>query len=72
MLFAIDHRLEKIDNFLCLIFHPSRAKAELDAAIVVLESFEGFHDALDSKKLILAPFCGEIPCEDDIKKDSAR
>jgi bifunctional glutamyl/prolyl-tRNA synthetase len=50
----------------------SRAKAELDAAMVVLESFEGFHGALDAKKLILAPFCGEIPCEDNIKKDSAR
>ena len=50
----------------------NRAKAELDGAIVVLESFEGVHDALDSKKLFMAPFCGEIPCEDAIKRDSAR
>lgn len=49
-----------------------RAKAELDEALVVLDSFEGFHDALDSKKLIMAPFCGEIACEDNIKRDSAR
>ena len=27
---------------------------------------------LDSKKLFMAPFCGETPCEDDVKKTSAR
>lgn len=31
-----------------------------------------FCDSLDKKKVIQAPFCGEMACEDKIKKDSAR
>ena len=50
----------------------SRAKSDLDNSIVVLESWDGVHDVLDSKKLFMAPFCGEITCEDGVKKDSAR
>jgi len=34
--------------------------------------FEDFCNNLDKKKLVLAPFCGDIPCEDEIKKLSAR
>ena len=33
---------------------------------------EEFCAALDKKHMILAPFCGEISCEEDIKKLSAR
>ena len=33
---------------------------------------EEFCSLLDKKHMILAPFCGAIPCEDEIKKISAR
>ena len=49
-----------------------RAKKELDDHVMVTEEWEEFCSGLDRKMLIMAPFCGEIPCEDLIKKDSAR
>ena len=49
-----------------------RAKSDLDAHMVVLYDWTTFCNMLDQNKLIQAPFCGEIPCEDKIKKDSAR
>ena len=72
--FSIEIPLQFINKNYYFYTHSPlyRAKAELDEALVVLDSFEGFHDALDSKKLIMAPFCGEIACEDNIKRDSAR
>ncbi|XP_060579607.1 LOW QUALITY PROTEIN: bifunctional glutamate/proline--tRNA ligase-like [Ruditapes philippinarum] len=49
-----------------------KAKQDLDAYMTVSHDWEVFCNGLDQKKLIQAPFCGEIPCEDAIKKDSAR
>ena len=49
-----------------------RAKADLDSGVVVTETWEEVCKALDDSKLLLAPFCGEIPCEDLVKKESAR
>ncbi|XP_064604056.1 bifunctional glutamate/proline--tRNA ligase-like [Liolophura sinensis] len=49
-----------------------RAKFDLDTNLSLSEDWENFCQSLDKKKLIQAPFCGEIPCEEAIKKDSAR
>jgi len=49
-----------------------KALAERDAHLAVSHDWTNFCDELDAKKIIQAPFCGEIACEDKIKKDSAR
>lgn len=49
-----------------------RAKKELDTSIEQVLTFDDFCKNLDKKKLLLAPFCGGIPCEDKIKTLSAR
>lgn len=59
--------LEDIQNIMF-----ARAKADLDKYLVVSHNWDDFCNSLDQKKIIQAPFCGEIPCEDNIKKDSAR
>jgi len=58
--------LDDIQRFLY-----ERAKTALDAHLKVLEDWDQFCNALENKCLIKAPFCGDIPCEDKIKKDSA-
>lgn len=62
--------MEYKDIFLFVLI--SRAKKELDTNLSTSEDWADFIKKLDSQKLIQAPFCGEIPCEDNIKKDSAR
>ncbi|PVD25555.1 hypothetical protein C0Q70_13211 [Pomacea canaliculata] len=49
-----------------------KAEAELKDCLAVSNDWNQFCQSLDQKKLIQAPFCGEISCEDAIKKDSAR
>ncbi|KAK6638550.1 hypothetical protein RUM43_006817 [Polyplax serrata] len=50
----------------------NRAMKELKAHTVILKDWSQFCSALDGKNIILAPFCEEESCEDNIKKDSAR
>merc|ERR1711976_569286 len=50
----------------------NRALVERDNAMVVVKSWADFCSNLDQKKILLAPFCGDVPCEETIKKDSAR
>ncbi|XP_076096577.1 bifunctional glutamate/proline--tRNA ligase-like isoform X2 [Mytilus galloprovincialis] len=50
----------------------SKAKADLDEHLTIAHDWTNFCDMLDKKKIIQAPFCGGIPCEEKIKKDSAR
>ena len=50
----------------------SRAKSEYDSCTSLVHNFDDFCAALDKKHVILAPFCGAIPCEEKIKKLSAR
>lgn len=38
----------------------------------VCYDFEEFKQLLDEKFILLSPFCGEIACEDEIKKASTR
>ncbi|KAJ8713866.1 hypothetical protein PYW08_007486 [Mythimna loreyi] len=49
-----------------------KATKERDARLTMATKWEDLTDALERKHIILAPFCGEIPCEDNIKNDSAR
>ena len=49
-----------------------RAKAAEDSHIVVAHTWDELCSGLDKSCLLLSPFCGDIPCEDAIKKDSAR
>ncbi|XP_077300381.1 glutamyl-prolyl-tRNA synthetase [Arctopsyche grandis] len=50
----------------------NKATVERDAHMIRVESWEQFNTVLDGKNIILAPYCGNEPCEDAIKKDSAR
>ncbi|EPB73524.1 proline--tRNA ligase [Ancylostoma ceylanicum] len=43
-----------------------------DAHMKVCYDFEEFKQLLDEKFILLSPFCGEIACEDEIKKASTR
>lgn len=49
-----------------------RAKKDLDEHVLVTEEWVELCAGLDRKMIIMAPFCGEIPCEDLVKKNSAR
>ncbi|CAH0690016.1 unnamed protein product [Spodoptera exigua] len=49
-----------------------KATKERDARLTLVTKWDDFTNALERKFILLAPFCGEIPCEDKIKNDSAR
>ncbi|XP_050666010.1 bifunctional glutamate/proline--tRNA ligase isoform X4 [Leptidea sinapis] len=49
-----------------------RATKERDERLTFATKWEDFTAALDKRHMIFSPFCGEIPCEDSIKNDSAR
>ncbi|XP_004613070.2 bifunctional glutamate/proline--tRNA ligase isoform X2 [Sorex araneus] len=50
----------------------ARASEDLRTHMVVSDTMEDFQKALDSGKIVQIPFCGEIDCEDWIKKTTAR
>ncbi|XP_041332732.1 bifunctional glutamate/proline--tRNA ligase isoform X2 [Pyrgilauda ruficollis] len=50
----------------------SRASKDLKSHMVVASNMEDFQKELDSGKIVQIPFCGEIECEDWIKKTTAR
>jgi bifunctional glutamyl/prolyl-tRNA synthetase len=64
---AIKTLLDDIHNSLF-----AKAKKDYDSNTATCYEFEDFCNNLDLKKVILAPFCGGIPCEENIKKLSAR
>ncbi|XP_023389920.1 bifunctional glutamate/proline--tRNA ligase [Pteropus vampyrus] len=49
-----------------------RASEDLKTHMVVANSMEDFQKVLESGKIAQIPFCGEIDCEDWIKKTTAR
>ncbi len=49
-----------------------RAKEQLERGICRVTDWGDFVDNLERKKLLLAPFCGAVACEEDIKKDSKK
>ncbi|XP_075003202.1 bifunctional glutamate/proline--tRNA ligase isoform X2 [Calonectris borealis] len=50
----------------------NRASEDLKSHMVVANTMEDFQNELDSGKIVQIPFCGEIECEDWIKKTTAR
>uniref|UniRef100_A0A2K5P6D7 Glutamyl-prolyl-tRNA synthetase 1 n=1 Tax=Cercocebus atys TaxID=9531 RepID=A0A2K5P6D7_CERAT len=50
----------------------TRASEDLKTHMVVANTMEDFQKILDSGKIVQIPFCGEIDCEDWIKKTTAR
>ncbi|XP_078505925.1 bifunctional glutamate/proline--tRNA ligase isoform X4 [Lissotriton helveticus] len=50
----------------------NRASEDLKSHMTVANTMEDFQKELDSKKIVQIPFCGEIECEDWIKKTTAR
>ncbi|XP_060102376.1 bifunctional glutamate/proline--tRNA ligase isoform X3 [Heteronotia binoei] len=61
------HILEEIHNNLY-----NRALEDLKNHMVAANTMEEFQRELDSGKIVQIPFCGEIDCEDWIKKTTAR
>uniref|UniRef100_A0A182IPC6 Bifunctional glutamate/proline--tRNA ligase n=1 Tax=Anopheles atroparvus TaxID=41427 RepID=A0A182IPC6_ANOAO len=49
-----------------------RAERDLREHTKVTKQWAEFLQFLEAKNIIMAPFCGEIPCEDRIKAESAR
>lgn len=49
-----------------------RAKKDLDDNTAICFEFDAFCKALEKKKVILAPFCGGVKCEERIKETSAK
>ncbi|XP_013147701.1 PREDICTED: bifunctional glutamate/proline--tRNA ligase [Papilio polytes] len=49
-----------------------KATKERDSRLSLVNKWENFVAALEQKHILLAPFCGDIPCEDRIKGDSAK
>ncbi|XP_028176463.1 bifunctional glutamate/proline--tRNA ligase [Ostrinia furnacalis] len=50
----------------------AKATKDRDARLSLVTKWDDFTAALERKHILLAPFCGEMPCEDSIKNDSAR
>ncbi|XP_050354067.1 bifunctional glutamate/proline--tRNA ligase [Nymphalis io] len=50
----------------------AKATKERDERLSFVTKWDDFTNALERKHMLLSPFCGEIPCEDNIKNDSAR
>ncbi|GBP12821.1 hypothetical protein EVAR_6139_1 [Eumeta japonica] len=50
----------------------AKATTERDSRLSMVSSWDEFTSALERKHILLVPFCGETPCEDNIKNDSAR
>ncbi|KAL0819856.1 hypothetical protein ABMA28_007881 [Loxostege sticticalis] len=50
----------------------AKATKDRDARLSLVTKWDDFTSALERKHILLAPFCGETPCEDNIKNDSAR
>jgi len=48
------------------------AAQERDANLVYITKFDDIHKHLDEGKLILAPWCENVECEERVKKDSTR
>ncbi|VVT57479.1 uncharacterized protein SAPINGB_P005716 [Magnusiomyces paraingens] len=64
---SVQAELEKIQVDLY-----DKAKASFDGHITKADSLDKFVPALNTKNVVLAPFCGEEACEDEIKDKTAR
>ncbi|CAH0728207.1 unnamed protein product, partial [Brenthis ino] len=50
----------------------AKATKDRDERLSSVTKWNEFTEALERRHILLAPFCGETPCEDNIKNDSAR
>lgn len=65
---------KEIAELLVKIHNNMLAKAtkDLNDHLKVAKVWNDFTAFLDAKNIIMAPFCGDIPCEEKIKAESAR
>jgi bifunctional glutamyl/prolyl-tRNA synthetase len=66
--------VKKVPELLELI-HKSmldKATTDLNSHLKTTKNWTEFKEFLDQKNIIMAPFCGDIPCEEKIKAESAR
>eukprot|EP00923_Selenidium_pygospionis_P028637 GHVN01051330.1.p1 GENE.GHVN01051330.1~~GHVN01051330.1.p1 ORF type:complete len:703 (+),score=117.01 GHVN01051330.1:306-2414(+) len=65
--------VNRVNSLLDEIHHSmyDKALAKLKESIVPLNTWEGFIDALNSKKAVMAPWCESVKCEEAIKYDTA-
>ncbi|ESO04653.1 hypothetical protein HELRODRAFT_78758, partial [Helobdella robusta] len=70
----LDNVVEVVNNLLESIHKNlyEKAKKDKEKNTATCTNFTDFCQNLDKNKLIMAPFCGDIPCEEKIKKLSAR
>ncbi|XP_061847431.1 bifunctional glutamate/proline--tRNA ligase [Colius striatus] len=66
-----EERLKQILNEIQTNLY-NRASEDLKRHMVVANTMEDFQKELDSGNIVQIPFCGEIECEDWIKKTTAR
>ena len=64
---AIPELLKTIHNSML-----AKATKDLNDHVKVTKSWTEFTTFLDEKNIIMSPFCGDIPCEERIKAESAR
>ncbi|XP_023226896.1 bifunctional glutamate/proline--tRNA ligase-like [Centruroides sculpturatus] len=71
---SLENAVDKIKSLLEEIQSDlfNRAKKDLEDHLTVAYQWDEFLHKLDNKCIIQSPFCGEINCEDNIKKDSAK
>jgi bifunctional glutamyl/prolyl-tRNA synthetase len=50
----------------------SKARKEMEERVVTCFQWADFVTKLEEKNIIIAPFCGDVDCEENIKKDSAK
>ncbi|XP_062980147.1 bifunctional glutamate/proline--tRNA ligase isoform X4 [Elgaria multicarinata webbii] len=67
---AVDHLRRVLEEIHTNLYN--RAAEDLKSHMVVANTMEQFQNELDSGKVVQIPFCGEIECEDWIKKTTAR
>ncbi|XP_068086803.1 bifunctional glutamate/proline--tRNA ligase [Anabrus simplex] len=63
----VQQLLEAIHNSML-----ARATEDLQKHMVVSTNWDDFCAQVNHNNIILSPFCGDIPCEDKIKKDTQR
>lgn len=74
LILSCENAEQKISQLLETIHESMYAKAKVDLTehTKLTKNWAEFCKFLDQKNILLAPFCGEISCEDQIKADSAR
>eukprot|EP00762_Andalucia_godoyi_P004984 ANDGO_01420.mRNA.1 Proline--tRNA ligase len=62
----VDGELEQMQKDLL-----SKAKKERDESIIRADTFKDFMSGLDARKMVLAPWCELVECEENVKKESS-